>query len=209
MDLGEYIKVLRKEKKLSQRELSKKSGISNAEISRIETKERLKPSPDVLRALSSALDIKYEILMDKAGYTNNLLSYIIENKFMEEKFLDLITPKLIRDDWILKSLNKSTIADILAIKNDTYWYIDFKFTKTNLKRERKFKDKFLAKQIALRTYGSIALCDEPITKFTLAVSQEELFNELKTFIPKHIDINISLMLINFQTNSILEEFILK
>lgn len=37
MTLGEYIKNLRKEKELSQWDLAEKSGVSNAEISRLET----------------------------------------------------------------------------------------------------------------------------------------------------------------------------
>lgn len=40
MTVGEYIKNLRTKLSISQRELSKISGISNAEISRIETGER-------------------------------------------------------------------------------------------------------------------------------------------------------------------------
>ncbi|MFK4998677.1 helix-turn-helix domain-containing protein [Bacillus sp. N9] len=42
MSFGEYLKQLRKDKSISQRELAEKSGVSNAEISRIETGGRQK-----------------------------------------------------------------------------------------------------------------------------------------------------------------------
>lgn len=68
MDFGSYIKNLRDQNALSQRDLAEKSGVSNAEISRLETGERKKPSPMVLKALAPFLGASYEDLMQKAGY---------------------------------------------------------------------------------------------------------------------------------------------
>ena len=68
MDLGSYLIQVRNERGYSQRDLAEKSGVSPAEISRVESGKRLKPSPTVLRALSETLVISYPYLMQLAGY---------------------------------------------------------------------------------------------------------------------------------------------
>jgi HTH-type transcriptional regulator, competence development regulator len=68
MHFGNYIKELRVKAGLSQRDLEKLSGISNAEISRIETGNRQNPSPLAIRAIAPHLGVSIECLMQKAGY---------------------------------------------------------------------------------------------------------------------------------------------
>jgi len=70
LTLAEYLKTLRLEKKLSQRELAKISGISNSEISKIESGHRQMPKPDILKKISEGLNIEYPILAQKSGYIN-------------------------------------------------------------------------------------------------------------------------------------------
>ena len=55
MTMGEYLNWARTQKGYSIRELSEKSQISTAEISRLESGKRLRPSPGVLKALAEAL----------------------------------------------------------------------------------------------------------------------------------------------------------
>ena len=52
MDLRSYLIQIRKERGFSQRDLAEKSGVSPAEISRVESGFRQKPSPAVLRAIA-------------------------------------------------------------------------------------------------------------------------------------------------------------
>ena len=68
MTMGEYLNWARTQKGYSIRELSEKSQISTAEISRLESGKRLRPSPGVLKALAEALSIDYSTLMQMAGY---------------------------------------------------------------------------------------------------------------------------------------------
>lgn len=75
MNLGEFIKNLRKQNKLSQRELAEKSGVSNAEISRIETGDRKSPSPAILKAFAPYLKVSYEELMKQAGYIEEIIDH--------------------------------------------------------------------------------------------------------------------------------------
>lgn len=67
MKIGEYIKKLRENKKLSINQLSNLSGISSAHISRIENGKR-KPSPKMLKKIYPFLGVTYEELMQVAGY---------------------------------------------------------------------------------------------------------------------------------------------
>ncbi len=68
MELGEYLIQARSERGYSQRDLAEKSGVSPAEISRVESGKRQKPSPAVLRALAETLVISYPYLLQLAGY---------------------------------------------------------------------------------------------------------------------------------------------
>jgi len=57
MSFGDFLKNLRNENNMSQRELSEKSGVSNAEISRIESGERKKASPMALKVIAPYLGV--------------------------------------------------------------------------------------------------------------------------------------------------------
>jgi SOS regulatory protein LexA len=65
---GAYLKQLRKEKGLTIRDLTKKTGVSNAYISQMETGKRGIPTPEILRKIHEPLGVGYDELMVKAGY---------------------------------------------------------------------------------------------------------------------------------------------
>ncbi|MCB2291435.1 helix-turn-helix domain-containing protein [Clostridium sp. CS001] len=87
MNFGEFIKNLRNENNLSQRDLALKSGVSNAEISRIETGERQKPSPMALKAFAPHLGKTYEELLKQAGYIEEVIDHegYLENIYRDDK----------------------------------------------------------------------------------------------------------------------------
>lgn len=66
--LGEYIRQLRLNKRMSLRTLAKLSGVSNSEISRIETGSRKMPSPIILKKIAPHLGVMTENLLEKSGY---------------------------------------------------------------------------------------------------------------------------------------------
>jgi len=68
MNIGEYLKSIRLQKGISQRQLSALCGVSNSEISRIEAGERVNPSPGVLRAIAIGLGVPYQEVLKAAGY---------------------------------------------------------------------------------------------------------------------------------------------
>ena len=68
MELGSYLIRIRNERGLSQRDLAEQCGVSPAEISRLESGKRQKPSPTMLRAIADSKVISYPYLMKLAGY---------------------------------------------------------------------------------------------------------------------------------------------
>lgn len=67
-DFGNYIKTHRLQKGLGVNQLAHYSGVSAAQISRIETGKRGVPKPDTIKKLSKALKVDYAELMKVAGY---------------------------------------------------------------------------------------------------------------------------------------------
>lgn len=68
LDLSEKIKYLRKEKNLSQGALSRLSGVSVAEICRIENGERKNPSINLLNKLLEGLNVSTEVYLEVTGF---------------------------------------------------------------------------------------------------------------------------------------------
>ncbi|MFS0837229.1 helix-turn-helix domain-containing protein [Paenibacillus sp. 1P03SA] len=73
-NIHEFLTELRKNRGLTLREVSKKSGLSHSYISSLEkgvhprTKAPINPSPDSLKRLAAAYNFPYKELMDAAGY---------------------------------------------------------------------------------------------------------------------------------------------
>lgn len=65
---GEYLRRIRKSKKMSIEKLAEASGLSYSGIQRIERNERGTPKPSTIRLLAQGLREPYEVLMEKAGY---------------------------------------------------------------------------------------------------------------------------------------------
>ena len=68
MELGSYLIQIRNERGFSQRDLAEQCGVSPAEISRLESGKRQKPSPTMLRAIADSMVISYPYLLQLAGY---------------------------------------------------------------------------------------------------------------------------------------------
>lgn len=66
--IGKLIKEKREKRKLSQRKLAELANVSHTEISRIESGERKRPAPYILRRIAPHLGVEYEKLLEAAGY---------------------------------------------------------------------------------------------------------------------------------------------
>ena len=69
-NLGLLLKKARQDVKMSLRDVEEATGkeVSNAYLSQLESGKITKPSPHVLYALSTALGVAYDSLMERAGY---------------------------------------------------------------------------------------------------------------------------------------------
>jgi transcriptional regulator with XRE-family HTH domain len=77
-EFGKYLKSLRKEAKLTIRQLEEKSGVSNAYLSQLENGKRGLPSPETLNKIHKHLNISYDVLMEKAGHISPKLEMLGE-----------------------------------------------------------------------------------------------------------------------------------
>lgn len=66
--LGSYLKKVRKTRNLTLRMVEKRTGLSNAYLSQLETSKIREPSPLVLKKLAECYEISYARLMELAGY---------------------------------------------------------------------------------------------------------------------------------------------
>ena len=68
--LGQYLASIRADRKMTLREVEEATNkqVSNAYLSQIENNKIRKPSPNVLHTLAEIYAIRFEKLMDMAGY---------------------------------------------------------------------------------------------------------------------------------------------
>jgi len=82
-EFATYLKKIREAKGMTVNQLAMYSGISAAQLSRMENGKRGVPKPATLRKLADALKIEYTELMKMAGYLANTSAYAAaENKVM-------------------------------------------------------------------------------------------------------------------------------
>jgi HTH-type transcriptional regulator, competence development regulator len=119
MKFGDYMKNLREEKSLSQRQLAELARISNTEISRIESGERINPSPSILKAVAPYLGVTYEELLQKAGYIEEVIDH---HGFTENIYID--------EDGNLVDIVKK--AKVMFEKNRKWAEVAFRVSDENL-----------------------------------------------------------------------------
>lgn len=69
---GAYIKLLRTQKEMSQKEFAEKTGLSASEVSKLENGERKKPSAKHLKCIAPVLGVSLQDLLYRAGYIDDI-----------------------------------------------------------------------------------------------------------------------------------------
>jgi len=105
--IGEEIAKARENKGLSQRQLANAIGISNAELSKIESGERETPNPKILKKISKHIDLNYNDMLSMIGLGSQLTPL---NPFIKNYYENLKGEKL-DDAWIMakSSIDNSNI----------------------------------------------------------------------------------------------------
>lgn len=93
MELGQYLKKMRKEKKITLREAAKRSGVSHPYLSQLENGKNDKPSLDVLeklanvydQPLSNLLEASGHLTTEKVGYKEEFEDILNEEKELRKK----------------------------------------------------------------------------------------------------------------------------
>ena len=69
--LGQYLRTIREQNKLSTRDVEKETGITTSQLSRLECSHTRNPSPVALKKLALLYNIKLIDLFQKAGYLDS------------------------------------------------------------------------------------------------------------------------------------------
>lgn len=106
-NIGEAIAKARENKGLSQRQLAILVGISNAELSKIESGEREIPNPKILKKISKHINLNYNDMLDMIGLGTQITTL---NPFIRNYYENLRGDKL-EDAWMMAkaSINNNKI----------------------------------------------------------------------------------------------------
>ena len=98
--LASVVKEAREKINISQRELSRITGIDNNTIAKIEKGERKKPNVLSLKKLSSVLNLSLEILMELCEYSKEEIDSTVNNSYSSMVINPENTPILVLDDMV-------------------------------------------------------------------------------------------------------------
>ncbi len=98
--LSSVVKEAREKINISQRELSRITGIDNNTIAKIEKGERKKPNVLSLKKLSSVLNLSLEILMELCEYSKEEIDSTVNNSYSSMVINPENTPILVLDDMV-------------------------------------------------------------------------------------------------------------
>lgn len=95
--LGQYLRTVREQNKLSTRDVEKETGITTSQLSRIECNITREPSPTALKKLALFYNLKLIDLFQKAGYLDPAdIDAYMETCFKGIEKLDLEDKKQIQ-----------------------------------------------------------------------------------------------------------------
>lgn len=98
--LASVVKEAREKIEISQRELSRITGIDNNTIAKIEKGERKKPNVLSLKKLSSVLNLSLEMLMELCEYSREEIDSTVNNSYSSMVIKPENAPILVLDDIV-------------------------------------------------------------------------------------------------------------
>ncbi len=111
MSLGRNLKELRQKQSLNQKDLSDRSGVSQATISRIETGRVLQPGSSALKSLADALGVSTDSLMDNKEH----LAQVNQDRL--HRIAETLNAFVIRENGSLLFVSQ-TLADLLGYRGE-------------------------------------------------------------------------------------------
>ena len=111
--LASVVKEAREKIGISQRELSRKTGIDNNTLAKIEKGERKKPNVLSLKKLSVILNLNLKELMSLSGYSLKDIDASTNNTYSTLAIISDNAPVLVLDDLINKDSDKLFIKKVI------------------------------------------------------------------------------------------------
>lgn len=81
-NLAIFIREHREKLNISKRKLSELSNVSHTEIQRLENGQRKNPSPPLLKSIANALNVRYEEIMEAAGYLDTTSESMVQSAWL-------------------------------------------------------------------------------------------------------------------------------
>lgn len=111
--LASVVKEAREKIDISQRELSRITGIDNNTIAKIEKGERKKPNVLSLKKLSSVLNVSLENLMELCEYSKKEIEVTVNNSYSSIVIKPENAPILVLDDIVNQMQDKLYIKMVI------------------------------------------------------------------------------------------------
>lgn len=118
--LSSVVKEAREKINISQRELSRITGIDNNTIAKIEKGERKKPNVLSLKKLSSVLNLSLEILMELCEYSKEEIDSTVNNSYSSMVIKPENAPILVLDDIVNQMQDELYIKMVIKELLDNY-----------------------------------------------------------------------------------------
>lgn len=117
--LASIVKEARKKTGISQRDLSRRTGIDNNTLAKIEKGERKKPNVLSLKKLSVILNLNLKELMVLSGYSSKDIDASTNSTYSTMAIISDNAPVLVLDDLINKDSDKLFIKKVIKELLDT------------------------------------------------------------------------------------------
>lgn len=111
--LASVVKNAREKNGISQRELSRRTGIDNNTLAKIEKGERKKPNVLSLRKLSIVLKLEFEELLKLADYSEEDIIATTSNSYNSMAIVNESAPVLLLDDLVKNLEEELYIARVI------------------------------------------------------------------------------------------------
>jgi transcriptional regulator with XRE-family HTH domain len=95
---GQYLRTLRKQKHVSQRDLAAQIGVDFTYLSKIETGTLAPPSEDVIRRIAQVLDTNENELINRAGKVPGDLKATLQDNPLLSKVLRMLSEQRFSDE---------------------------------------------------------------------------------------------------------------
>ena len=118
--LASVVKEAREKIGISQRELSRITGIDNNTIAKIEKGERKKPNVLSLKKLSSVLNLSLEDLMELCDYSKEEIEATVNNSYSSMVIKPENAPILVLDDIVNQMQDELYIKMVIKELLDNY-----------------------------------------------------------------------------------------